>query len=479
MGVFERSINKLAEKTKDIASRSADRHLRLAVTGLAGAGKTAFITGLVNQLLHSGASFKHNALPLWHVSREGRLLGVKREVQPDLAIASFDYDSAMASLGQTPPQWPASTRNITELRLAIKYRPEQGLLAKLSDTATLYLDIVDYPGEWLLDLPMLKQDFKQWCLSQNQRLSALPDSEPLERFKQSLSKLDLTQNADEAALKLVAAHYQQLLTELVNEQGYYLAQPGRMLLPGEFADAPLLAFFPLLNATPQALEEYEKLDSSSYYGVLKRRYQEYISIVVKPFYRDHFASFDRQLVLVDCFSALNKGKAQFEDMTSALNAIMESFHFGQSSLLRRLFAPRIDKLLFAASKVDHITRDQQANVLSLLSDMLSHSQHYASFEGCEVETMAISAIKATEHGMVKEGNGQVEVVRGSTLKDNSKTMIYPGDVPRSLPSASFWQQQGFEFTQFAPPKVGLGGNKAFDHIRMDHLLQYLLGDKLK
>ncbi len=30
------------------------------------------------------------------------------------------------------------------------------------DTSTLYLEIVDYPGEWLLDLPMLAQDYLSW-----------------------------------------------------------------------------------------------------------------------------------------------------------------------------------------------------------------------------------------------------------------------------------------------------------------------------
>uniref|UniRef100_UPI0038F5D490 YcjX family protein n=1 Tax=Streptomyces europaeiscabiei TaxID=146819 RepID=UPI0038F5D490 len=27
---------------------------------------------------------------------------------------------------------------------------------------TLTLDIVDYPGEWLLDLPLLQKSFEQW-----------------------------------------------------------------------------------------------------------------------------------------------------------------------------------------------------------------------------------------------------------------------------------------------------------------------------
>ncbi|MEZ9236435.1 YcjX family protein [Shewanella sp. 10N.286.52.A9] len=480
MSFIDRSISKISKKTQQIVHRSTDRHVRLAVTGLSGAGKTAFITGLVNQMLHAGSNVKNNPLPLWQVSRENRLIGIKRAMQPDLAIASFDYQGAINALTQSPAQWPASTRNISELRLAIKYRPRKGLLAKLTETATLYVDIVDYPGEWLLDLPMLKQSYSQWVESQIQVKSRLQYSEHFEDFEVALNSLALTETADEHKLKQISDLYQKLLLDLVHQHGFYLAQPGRMLLPGEFADTPLLAFFPLINLSSDQLATLESAPENSYFQVLKNRYQEYVSVVVKPFYRDYFASFDRQLVLVDCFNGLNSGKAQFKDMGNALNSIVESFHFGQSSLLKRLFSPKIDKLLFAASKVDRVTRDQQGHVLNLLGDLLKHSQHFANYEGCEVETMAISAIKATQHGMVTTASGEQEVVRGLD-QGNKLLTIFPGEVPQTLPDDNFWHQQGFNFVSFNPPKITQSSisDPRFEHIRLDHLLQFLLGDKLQ
>ncbi|WP_153916052.1 YcjX family protein [Shewanella sp. TC10] len=480
MSFFDRSMSKISKKTSQLVHRSTDRHVRLAVTGLSGAGKTAFITGLVNQMLHAGSNVKHNPLPLWQVSRENRLIGIKRAMQPDLAIASFDYQGGMNALTSSPATWPASTRNISELRLAIKYRPRKGILAKISDTATLYVDIVDYPGEWLLDLPMLKQSYSEWVTGQISVKNRLKHSACYPAFESAINEIKFSETADEHKLKQVADLYQALLIDLVNTEGFYLAQPGRMLLPGEFADTPLLAFFPLVNLSLEQLAELEATAEDSYYQVLKKRYQEYVSVVVKPFYRDYFASFDRQLVLVDCFNGLNNGKAQFEDMGNALNSIVESFHFGQSSLLRRLFSPKIDKLLFAASKVDRVTRDQQSHVLSLLTDMLKHSQHFANYEGCEVETMAISAIKATQHGMVNTSSGEQEVVRGIDENHNMLT-IFPGEVPQTLPENDFWQKQGFNFVSFNPPKIppSASSDPHFDHIRLDHLLQFLLGDKLQ
>lgn len=479
MNSLNRSLQKLSQQSKSLVKRTTDNHVRLAVTGLSGAGKTAFITGLVNQLLHSGTVGQHNALPLWQVARDERLYGVKRALQPDMTIASFDYEGAMAALTSSEPHWPASTRNISELRLAIKYQPQKGLLAKLTDHSTLYVDIVDYPGEWLLDLPMLKLTYQQWCQRQDERSSLLSLSEYYAAFIDACAELPLASPAQELQLKQVSSLYQQLLCDSVHTHGFYNAQPGRMLLPGELADTPVLAFFPLLGLSEAQSEALEKSPKDSYYHVLKKRYHSYVTQVVKPFYRDYFAKFDRQLLLVDCFTPLNRGKAQFDDMSQALDDIMASFHFGQSNLLKRLFAPRIDKLLFAASKVDHITRDQQGNVLSLLTQLVNRSQQHAKFEGCDVEVMAISAIKATQHGMVQVDTKQIEVVKGRDMASGKAVTLFPGEVPKQLPRSDFWQQQGFEFVNFAPPQIASTGKDVhFEHIRLDHLLQYLIGDKL-
>ena len=46
--------------------------------------------------------------------------------------------------------------DISELRLVIDYQRQNGA------DRTLTLDIVDYPGEWLLDLPLLNKTYEQW-----------------------------------------------------------------------------------------------------------------------------------------------------------------------------------------------------------------------------------------------------------------------------------------------------------------------------
>ena len=55
----------LTQEMSDFISRGTDSHIRVAVTGLSRAGKTAFITSLVNQLLHTSTpvSYTHLTLP--------------------------------------------------------------------------------------------------------------------------------------------------------------------------------------------------------------------------------------------------------------------------------------------------------------------------------------------------------------------------------------------------------------------------------
>ncbi|MBE8168090.1 MAG: YcjX family protein [Shewanella sp.] len=481
MNFVSKTLNKAKNQTKSVLRRSTDRHVRVAVTGLSGSGKTAFITGLVHQLLKAGIPNQPSNLPLWHVTREQRLYGVERELQPDLAISSFDYQGAMKSLTDMPSKWPTSTRNISELRLALHYQPESGLLSKFTERSTLILDIIDYPGEWLLDLPLLQLSYNDWCQQQSDKQALMKSSPHFEEFYQALLKLDLHDKADAGDIERIAKLYQVLLMDLFNERGYYLAQPGRMLLPGDLAGSPMVTWFPLLHLSPEELLFHSKTSSKdSFYQVLQNRYQGYVDQVVKPFYRNHFCHFDRQVVLVDSLTALNHGQLQFNDMLQALSQIIESFQFGKSNFLRRLFSPKIDKLLFAATKVDHITRNQQSNLLQLLNDMLRETQQKVSLKGCDVETMAISAIKATKHGVVESNGQKIEVVKGRKLDNYEQVTIFPGDVPKRLPKLDFWKQQGFQFVNFAPPlTLESEVQPELEHIRLDHLLQYLLGDKLE
>ncbi|GAA4871978.1 YcjX family protein [Ferrimonas pelagia] len=460
MDAFKTQLRGLGRHAQQLAYRSLDQHLRVGITGLSGAGKTAFLTSLVHQLLHA----QETHLPMWQALHEGRLLGVQRQHQPDLTLLPFDYEGAIDGLCQSPPSWPPSTRGLSEIRLALRFVPARGLKRQLTDHLTLYLDLVDYPGEWLLDLPMLSQDFAQWSAQQWRMLT----SEPWDRHAAPWrARLDAVcdDSVDE-----IAQGYAALLSQLRSELAATYLQPGRALLPGELAGTPILAFFPLPP------ERFERSDDPLR-DLLAARYDAYCQQVVKPFYRQHFARFDRQVVLLDTLGALDQGHAQIDQMAQSIQAIMQSFHYGPGSLLRRLFRPQIDKLLFVAGKADHITVDQHPNLLALTDSLMGESGRRARFSGGRVETMVLSAICASQQGQIDQGSGVVPVIRGLDPQ-HQPTTRFPGEVPKRLPSAGFWQQQGFDFATLAPPRLERP-QSALPHMRMDHLIEWMLGDKMR
>ncbi len=119
-------MQRIRQEMIDFIHRGLDSHVRLAVTGLSRAGKTAFITSLVNQLLHTSS---HHNLPLLAADREQRLIGAKRLPQSNMMVPRFAYDEALTELQSSPANWPVPTRDVSEIRLAIKYKPKNAAKA--------------------------------------------------------------------------------------------------------------------------------------------------------------------------------------------------------------------------------------------------------------------------------------------------------------------------------------------------------------
>ncbi len=93
--------------------------------------------------------------PVFEAYASGRIARAHLAPQPDDAVPRFAYENHLRTLIEER-RWPNSTVDISELRLVIDYQRHNGA------DRTLTLDIVDYPGEWLLDLPLLQKSFEQW-----------------------------------------------------------------------------------------------------------------------------------------------------------------------------------------------------------------------------------------------------------------------------------------------------------------------------
>lgn len=464
----------------DAATGAIVPTLRLGVTGLSRAGKTIFITALIHNLLTG------TRLPGFTPLSEGRLIGARLAEHPDNATPRFAYENHLAALLSNPPVWPESTRRISQLRLTLRYQSENWIRSRFG-YSTLHLDIVDYPGEWLLDLPLLTKSFSQWSEEALNLARRPARTSEAKAFLDHLDTLDVTAPADETTAETLAeafTHY--LRASKADRRALSTLPPGRFLMPGDLEGSPALTFAPL--PTPSGT-----VKSSSLYAMFERRYEAYKSVVVRPFFRDHFARLDRQIVLVDALRALNAGPEAVADLETALTSVLACFRQGAANPISRLLTRKIDRILFAATKADHLHHTSHLRLEAILNRLVASATARAKFSGTQTEALAIAAIRATREGTIKDNGETLHTIIGTpekgqvlgetTYDGNTEIALFPGDLPQN-PDSLFKTSQStphLNFLRFLPPqdhaRTGTG-DPILPHIRLDRALDFLIGDRL-
>jgi len=464
----------------DFAGGFVSPTLRLGVTGLARAGKTVFITALIHNLVHGGR------LPLFRPYADGRILGAGLRPQPSMDVPRFQYEEHVRTLVEKR-DWPDSTRAIAELRLTVDYRSASAW-NRTFGPGRLNIDIVDYPGEWLLDLPLLGLDFAQWSghalalagIGKRAALSA--------QWRGLVAETDGDGPADEARVMALAEAFTAYLRACRQDAtALSTLPPGRFLMPGDLEGSPALTFSPL--APGQA----KRPGRDTMAGVMAARYEAYKSVVVRPFFREHFARLDRQIVLVDVLQAANAGSEALADLEMALGDILACLRPGRGSILSSLFGPRIGRILFAATKADHLHHENHDRLEGLLSRLVARAMERAKFAGAGVDVLALAAVRATREAVASQGGEKLPVIVGTPMQGETidgerfdgktETAIFPGDLPTD-PQALLdggAQAPELRFVRFRPPKLEKnadGLRLSLPHIRLDRALDFLLGDRL-
>jgi predicted YcjX-like family ATPase len=114
-----------------------------------------FITSLVANLLDRGR------MPGLAAAAEGRIPAAFLQPQPDDTVPRFDYETHLATMTGPIRSGPKARARSPNCGCRCKVRPA-GLLAGVTGLRTVHIDIVDYPGEWLLDLALLEKDYATW-----------------------------------------------------------------------------------------------------------------------------------------------------------------------------------------------------------------------------------------------------------------------------------------------------------------------------
>jgi uncharacterized protein len=461
------------------AASILDPSLRLGVTGLSRAGKTVFITALIHALINN------SKLPLFAVQKQGRLKSAALSHQPDDTVPRFQYEDHVRRLIEDRV-WPDSTKAISEIRITLNYESASGW-NRMFGAGKFSLDIIDYPGEWLLDLPLLTKTYSEFSahafeLSRGRAQIA-------EDWHQAISAINPNETFNEdKANKLSEIFTTYLRAGRADERALSTLPPGRFLMPGDLAGSPALTFVPLENAASDA-------GSETFAGVFTRRYEAYKAKVVRPFFREHIAKLDRQIVLIDALQAINAGPEAVADLERALSEILSCFRPGLPGMFSQLFLRRIDRILIAATKADHLHHEAHDGLTRIVRRIVDNAAKRASLSNAAVDVIALAAARATREGTLKHGGEYLPVILGTPVKGEkigkdvfdgeTETVIFPGDLPENpnslFEAGSTSENTLLRFIRFRPPKLERSGpelNLTIPHIRLDKAIEFLIGDRL-
>jgi uncharacterized protein len=173
--------------------------------------------------------------------------------------------------------------------------------------------------------------------------------------------------------------------------------------------------------------------------------------------------------------------------------VLQAFRAGRSSLLSSMFRPRIDRILFAATKADHLhhtSHDRLENILRLLT---ARAIARAEGVGASIDVIALAAIRATREAQLRHGAATMDAIigvpeagerlDGQVFDGKAEAAVFPGELPAdpkvvfagdaiALPEA----ENDWRFLRFRPPVIAPGA--CAPQIRLDRALQFLIGDKL-
>jgi len=449
-----------------------EERIRLAVTGLSRAGKTVFITSMIENLLALAGG--RDTLPKLRARLEqdgaNRLRGVRLLPAGAGSLPRFDYEGRMAALAGAggAAGWPARTEDLAELSLALEIE-RRSPLGRVLGTRRLRLDILDYPGEWLLDLPMIDMEYAEWSRATLARLRAPERAALCAPFLGFLQAFDPAAPAEEGLIRRGHELYRAGLEACRTRLGLRYLQPGRFLNPGPRAEVPFMWFFPAeLRGSPM-------LGTGG--ALLSARFDAYRQDMREGFFEVHFRAFDRQILLVDVLGALHAGRAAFEDTAEAIADLCRGLRgapgwFGWGR-------PPIAKVAVVATKADHVPALRREALRHLLAAVAGPG--LGERGGGAVSLHVAASILATRDDKARLGGRDVEVVLGVPAGEDRARPFFVGDVPAGWPPEGFWSGAYFELPAFRPPRIDAVGapmRAGIPHIGLDEILVALLGDLL-
>lgn len=408
------------------------------------------------------------------------------DLSHSVPLKEFPFQTNLESLQKEPTVWPAPTDDESSATVTFHVRNHNrghldywvwGWGRYPIHDHNITLHIHDYPGEFLLDVPMLKQTFDQWSKTTLQRM-AEQCPEAAGKYNE-VAQLAITDDMNEQLRQLRQAYAKYVIA--ARDDGLEMIQPAMSLLQSGYAKTGIaneksLPFVPIPADIPQETKLYD---------LLSPVYANYCSERVQPFH-NRLQNCQVQVVLVDVLRILRNGWRCFNDSKKSLEAVLEAYHHSA------WFWGGAGRVLFAATKADHSLKAQRPNLQKLLAELVYKAQKEVEIK-VQTECHWFSALRATTDEL-GEYDGKLLDCLGGILKRedgdasaalNRETVhMFPGTVPESWEGAIEmchrrkveWTKGNkcFDFPEFECPRLCPILGAGFKHLNFDGLIKSIL-----
>jgi len=433
------------------------KKVRLAVTGLRQSGKTVFLTSLIGYLLGGGTRqsdlFRRHGVSI--TAKKLPVSGIEGRFSVEKYMNDFRYE---------PPKWPERTQEMSEFHLLLQVRNQRWV-------KEVKLELVDYPGERIVDLPMADKGFEAW----SDEMSV----EATVGVRAALSgawraKCDSLVAGGEA--KEVVAAYREYLVGCKGK-GLHFLQPSMMLLDLAGGGAQV-GFCPL----PKKVREAKPLVAEDF----ARQYEGYKQRYLGDFGRE-VVRCSHQIVLVDVLDILKKGVDVYNDAKKCFDCLLDIYRYKKRyhwlvDLVAGLVwnRGRVSRVAFVATKADQATRANRNNMKALVEELVCDKYEYLKYDTRSKVGFFYAAANRSTQDKIKEYNGrELSVLLGRHAESHPKEerLYYPGEVPGEWPEDWDPQEQAYRFPDFLPRLLPGREGAVFEDINLDEVVWYIFGEK--
>ena len=281
----------------------------------------------------------------------------------------------------------------------------------------------------------------------------------------------------------------------LDERALSTLPPGRFLMPGDLEGSPALTFAPW----PAPSEGRPR--SGSLHAMMERRYEAYKTHVVQAVLpRAHRAArpanrADRRHAGAEC-----RPRGAWPTWSARWPRSSPASGPGRGSFLTDLFSRRIDRILVAATKADHLHHESHDRLQAIVRRIADRALERAVSPGATVDVLAMAAVRATREGTVHQGRETLPVIIGTPIEGRDGSAARHSTArpkPRYSPATcratlrcSLDADRGTDageaeppirFVRFRPPRLERtadGLTLTLPHISLDRALQFLIGDHL-